>query len=314
MRDGFGREITYLRLSITDLCNLRCVYCMPPEGVDKRGHGDLLSFEEIVDAARCAVSLGVSKIRISGGEPLVRRGVVSLCESLSSLGTELAMTTNGTRLAAMAGDLARAGLHRVNISLDTLREDRYREITRGGELADVLRGIDAAEAAGLAPIKINTVLMRGVNDDEIEDIAALTMRRNIDVRFIELMPIGPMRDRAPSASVGGAEVLSRLGDVEALGGSGVAMMYKMRGAMGRVGLIDPVSGCFCAECTRLRLTADGRLKPCLHSRDEISIKGLSGRELEDAFIRAAGAKPKDHGGLSDGRVSASARGMDRIGG
>lgn len=314
MRDGFGREITYLRLSITDLCDLRCIYCMPPEGVDKREHGELLSFEEIVDAARVAVSLGVRKIRVSGGEPLVRRGVVSLCELLSGLGTELAMTTNGTHLAAMAGDLARAGLHRVNISLDTMREDRYSRITRGGKLADVLRGIDAAEAAGLTPIKLNTVLMRGINDDEIEDIAALTMRRSIDVRFIELMPIGPVRDRVSTAGIGGPEVLSRLGEVDELGASGVAMMYKMKGAIGRVGLIDPVSGCFCAECTRLRLTADGRLKPCLHSRDEISIKGLSGRELEEAFIRAVGAKPKDHGGLSGGRVSESARGMDRIGG
>lgn len=314
MRDRSGREITYLRISITDLCNFRCRYCMPADGIDdKREHADIMTFEEISSIAEAAVSLGVRKIRVSGGEPLVRRGACGFIRALSSLGVELAMTTNGSLLERYAEELASSGLSRINISLDTLDEEKFRSLTRGGELADVLRGIDAASRAGLEPIKINTVLIGGSNDDEIESLAAMTMDRPIDVRFIELMPIGPGASYGPGAYVPASVVLDRIGEAEPLGRDGVARMYRMRGAAGRVGLISPVSSHFCSECSRLRLTADGYIKPCLHSRDEIYVRGLAGSELIDAIKGAVAAKPKDHGGLAGGG-SQSARLMDRIGG
>lgn len=315
LSDNFGRRIDYLRISVTDLCNYRCIYCMPEHGANKREHRDIMSFEEITAVAGAAVDMGVKKIRLSGGEPLTRRGITSLCRDLSSLGCdELTMTTNGSLLEPLAEELADAGVRRVNISLDTLDPDKFRRITRGGELSDVLRGIDAAERAGLVPIKTNTVMIRGFNDDDIVSIAELTRSRALEVRFIELMPIGPAASIAPDAVITSAEALKILGCPEPIGASGVASLYRLPNAAGRVGFISPVSCAFCSGCGRLRLTADGRIKPCLHSKDEISVRGLSGSALDDALRAAAAAKPRDHGGLSGGRISSSIRSMNMIGG
>ena len=289
MKDTFQREITYLRISLTDLCNLRCVYCMPPEGVRKQTHNQILSLEEIGEIARAAVELGVKKIRLTGGEPLVRRGVLSLCRELRRIPRlqELTLTTNGLLLPEMAAELKAAGVDRVNISLDTLDPEKYCRITRGGRLEDALAGIQAARDAGLSPLKLNCVLIGGFNDDEIPALAALTEREPVEVRFME-----------PAA-------------VER---TGVAERFRLPGAAGTVGLIRPLSRCFCAQCDRIRLTADGYLKPCLHSREEISVRGLHGPDLRRRLEQAIRHKPKQHSQLSASARSESARGMNQIGG
>ncbi len=317
MKDKHGREISYLRISLTDLCNLRCVYCMPPEGVKKRAHRDMLSLEEIAGIARAAVSLGVKKIRLTGGEPLVRRGVLSLCRELSAIpGVEdLALTTNGLLLPAMARDLRDAGVRRVNISLDTLDPVKYEKITRGGRLSDALSGIKAAKRAGFSPIKLNAVLIGGFNDGEITRIAELTLDEPIDVRFIELMPIGETSPFGEEAYLPCSAVLERLPRLEALEtDGGVARRFRLPGAKGTVGLISPLSCKFCASCNRIRLTADGCLKPCLHSKDEISLRGLHGEALLKRLSEAILAKPAEHGALSSTERSEAARDMNQIGG
>ncbi len=316
MRDTLGREITYLRISLTDRCNLRCVYCMPPEGVNKREHRAILSLEEMEEIAREAAALGVRKIRLTGGEPLVRRGILSLCRRLRDIPQleELTLTTNGVLLPGMAAELKAAGVDRVNISLDTLDPEKYRRITRGGCLEEALAGLQAARAAGLTPLKLNCVLIGGFNDDEIPALAALTEREPVEVRFIELMPIGDTAGFGPEAYLPCQTVLERLPRLEPVEGAGVAERFRLPGAAGTVGLIRPLSRCFCAQCDRIRLTADGRLKPCLHSREEISVRGLHGpalrRRLEQAILR----KPARHGELSASVRSSSARDMNRIGG
>lgn len=316
MKDTLGREITYLRISLTDLCNLRCVYCMPPEGVKKQEHGQILSLEEITEIARAAVELGVRKIRLTGGEPLVRRGVLSLCRSLRSIPElrELTLTTNGLLLPAMAGELKEAGVDRVNVSLDTLRPERYRQITRGGRLEDALAGIRAAREAGLVPLKLNCVLIGGFNDDEIPALAALTEREPVEVRFIELMPIGNTPGFGPEAYLPCEAVLERLPQLEPVGSGGVAERFRLPGAVGTVGLIRPLSRCFCDRCDRIRLTSDGCIKPCLHSREEIPVRGLHGGALRRQLERAVLHKPERHGELSARVRSESARDMNRIGG
>ncbi len=317
MKDTLGREITYLRISLTDLCNLRCVYCMPPEGTKKLQHRDILSFEEIEEIAREAVALGVRKIRLTGGEPLVRRGMVDLCRRLRTIPElrELALTTNGQLLPEMAADLKAAGVDRVNISLDTLDPDKYRNITRGGSLERALAGIQAAKAAGLAPIKLNCVLIGGFNDDEIPALAELTVNQPVEVRFIELMPIGDAEEFGPEAYLPCEAVLERLPDLVPAGDNGgVAERYRLPGAAGTVGLIRPLSHCFCNRCDRLRLTADGQLKPCLHSREEIPLRGLHGEALRRQLERAILHKPAQHGELSSASRSESARDMNQIGG
>ena len=317
MKDTFQREITYLRISLTDLCNLRCVYCMPPEGVRKQTHDQILSLEEIGEIARAAVELGVKKIRLTGGEPLVRRGVLSLCRELRRIPRlqELTLTTNGLLLPEMAAELKAAGVDRVNISLDTLDPEKYCRITRGGRLEDTLAGIQAARDAGLSPLKLNCVLIGGFNDDEIPALAALTEREPVEVRFIELMPIGGAAPFGPEAYLPCEAVLERLPDLEALGETGgVAERFRLPGAAGTVGLIRPLSGCFCGRCDRIRLTADGCLKPCLHSREEIPIRGLHGADLRRALGRAILHKPARHGELSAQVRSEAARDMNQIGG
>lgn len=315
MNDTLGRKITYLRLSVTDLCDLRCIYCMPEHGVPKRAHSEICSLEELCDMAAAAVSLGVRKVRITGGEPLVRRGVVSLCRMLRALPglEELCLTTNGVRLPELAAPLREAGVDRLNISLDTLRPERYRSITRIGELSSVLRGLDAAEAAGFSHTKLNCVLMGGVNDDEIEDFVRLTQARPLSVRFIELMPMGACAKWEKARFLPAGAVLDRVPELEPAGTDGVSRLYRIPGAAGTVGLIEPMSHAFCAECSRIRITADGKLKPCLHADTEIALRGLHGEALLDALRQGIARKPERHALMRDGQSHAG-RCMSEIGG
>ena len=313
MVDSYARAITYLRISITDRCNYRCRYCMPDAGIEKCAHGDICSLEELRDMAAAAVRCGVRKIRVTGGEPLVRRGAVDFCRMLSEIPgvEELCVTTNGSLLAEQAAALREAGVTHLNISLDTLKEGRFRAITRLGTLSDVLRGIEAAERAGFEKIKLNCVLLGGVNDDEIADFAALTRAHDWQVRFIERMPMGCGRDFG--AYLPAQAVLERCPELEAISHDGVAACYRFPGAKGTVGLIAPMSHAFCSECSRVRITADGKLKPCLHSAAELSLRSLSGDELEAAIRRGILMKPERHHMDETGETEAR-RGMFAIGG
>lgn len=316
MIDGFGREISYLRLSVTELCNLRCRYCMPAEGVCKKAHEQMLTQEETVAAVTVAASLGVRKLRVTGGEPLVKRGIVSLCERLAAIDgiEELCITTNGLLLSALAKPLREAGVRRVNISLDTLDPARYEYITRGGSLAEALHGIEAALDAGFERVKLNAVLIGGFNDAEIPALAELTRTWGVDMRFIELMP---MVDKGfgPEAYVPVEAVEKALPQLQAEpSDGGVARLYRLPGAAGRIGLISPLSAHFCALCNRLRLTADGKLKPCLHSAEEFSIKGLDPEAMRAQFERAVMAKPARHKALSAAEHTDARRAMSQIGG
>lgn len=313
MVDSYARAITYLRISITDRCNYRCRYCMPDAGIEKCAHGDICSLEELRDMAAAAVCCGVRKIRVTGGEPLVRRGAVDFCRMLAEIPgvEELCVTTNGSLLAEQAAALREAGVTHLNISLDTLKEGRFRTITRLGTLSDVLRGIEAAEHAGFEKIKLNCVLLGGVNDDEIADFAALTRAHDWQVRFIERMPMGCGRDFG--AYLPAQAVLERCPELEAISHDGVAACYRFPGAKGTVGLIAPMSHAFCSECSRVRITADGKLKPCLHSAAELSLRGLSGDELEAAIRRGILMKPERHHMDETGETEAQ-RGMFAIGG
>jgi cyclic pyranopterin phosphate synthase len=307
--DRFGRQIKYLRISVTDRCNYRCVYCMPPAGVPRLEHGDILSYEEILEVAQQAAALGIQRIRLTGGEPLVRRNLEFLISSLAALPgiDEVSLTTNAFMLAQSAERLAQAGLKRVNISLDTLRPERFQAITRGGSLASALEGIAAAEKAGLMPIKLNAVVVRGVNDEELLDLARLSMDHPWDMRFIELMPVGneyewgegfpPPESRFVSVQ----EMCQRLEalnlePVEEPNGNGPARVFRIPGARATVGFISPVSDHFCDSCNRLRLTADGRLRPCLLLDQEISIREAlrGGQDLAALIQSAVDLKPKGH--------------------
>ncbi len=317
MTDIYGRSITYLRLSVTDLCNLRCVYCMPPQGVQKLEHADILSVEQIGRIVRSCVACGIKKVRLTGGEPLVRQGFVRLCGEIAAIPgiEELTLTTNGLLLPAMARDLKRAGVSRVNISLDTLQADKYRRITRGGSLEGALAGIEAARAAGLYPIKINAVLIRGFNDDELMDLARLSLEEDVHVRFIELMPIGEGCRFWPEGYLSAEDAIAMMPGLESLDASdGVAQSWRLPGAGGTVGFIKPVSHHFCGSCNRLRLTADGMLKPCLHSDSEIPVRGLQGEALKAAFEAAIKAKPAENREMSAVMPSRAGRPMNRIGG
>ena len=314
MTDLYGRKITYLRLSVTDLCNLRCKYCMPAEGIKKRGHTDILTFEEIEEFVSAAAQFGVTKVRITGGDPLVRRGIVEICRRVAATPgiTETCLTTNGALLRKFAAPLREAGVSRLNISLDTLNHARYRDLTRIGELSDTLDGIAAAREAGFEGIKINAVLMRGENDDEIRALVDLTRDGTTHVRFIELMPIGSMAQWTKARFLENSAVLRAVPELIPAETDGVAQLYKLPGAAGSVGLISPVSSHFCASCNRIRITADGKLKPCLHSADEINLRGLHGASLLEAISTAILAKPRRH--HIDENTSASARDMFLIGG
>ena len=316
MLDKFGREITYLRLSVTDLCNLRCRYCMPEEGVPKKDHAAMLTEDEMILAVEAAASLGITKLRITGGEPLVKKNILSICRRAARVPgiREVCMTTNGLRLPELAVPLREAGVRRLNISLDTLNGEKYAQITRCGVLSDALAGIHAALEAGYDKIKLNAVLIGGFNDDEIEEMAKLTLRYPLDMRFIELMPMGE-NGFGKEAYLPYTEVLRRLPELEPLSGEGgAAKLYRLPGAKGNVGLISPVSAHFCSGCNRLRLTADGKLKPCLHSSAEYPIKGLDKAGMAAVMREAILGKPEWHGLLDYANRSQSARSMNRIGG
>ena len=314
MIDQYGRTIDYLRLSVTDLCNYRCRYCMPEEGVEKGPHGSVLSVEECGEIARAAVRCGVRKIRVTGGEPLVRRGILDICRTLRAIPEleELCLTTNGSLLPELAQPLQDAGVDRLNISLDTLRPDRFAAMTRRGTLQDVLDGIQAAEAAGFYDLKFDTVLIGGFNDDEIEDFVELSRNHPWEMRFIELMPMGPCAGWDRSCFLPGSTVLERVPELEPLEAQGVARRYKLPGAAGTVGLISPVSHDFCADCRRVRVTSDGKLKGCLHSREEVPLRGLHGEALVNAIRQGIRQKPERHH-LAE-RPSDTPRNMNQIGG
>lgn len=307
------RTVDYLRLSVTDLCNLRCRYCMGAEGVEKKQHREILSLEELEEMAHAAVDCGVKKIRLTGGEPLVRRGIVDLCRRLKAIDgvEELALTTNGVLLKELAAPLREAGVDRLNISLDTLNAEKYAQITRCGDIQKVRQGLIAAEAAGFRGIKLNAVLLRDFNVSEIPDFVALTKEKDYAVRFIELMPMAVCADW--DQYVTAETVLEKVPALQRVGGDGVAEVYRVEGYRGTVGLIRPISHRFCADCNRIRITADGKLKPCLHSRSEIPLRGLHGEELREAIREGIAAKPERHF-LQEKGVSDCRRDMNEIGG
>ncbi|MFC2013732.1 GTP 3',8-cyclase MoaA [Chloroflexota bacterium] len=304
--DSFQRPINYLRISVTDRCNLRCIYCMPADGVSLVSHDDILSYEEIHTIIRAAAELGINKIRVTGGEPLLRLGLSRLIEMLASMGLidDISLTTNGILLARFASELKSAGLQRVNVSLDTLKPEKFEYITRGDKLNDVLEGIEAAKSVGLDPVKINAVVMSGINDDELLDYAAKTISDGWHVRFIELMPFagestGNLLFIPVSEIRQRLEVLGELEPCLHSKGNGPAKYFRFAQAKGTIGFITPVSEHFCFQCNRLRLTADGKLRPCLLCEDEIDLKeplrgGISSAGLKELIEKAAAMKPLRH--------------------
>jgi cyclic pyranopterin phosphate synthase len=325
MRDQYGRELTDLRISLTDRCNLRCVYCMPAEGIDFRPQDELLADDELLLLVRVAAELGVRKIRLTGGEPTVRPNLVDLVRAIHTTpGIEdIALTTNGLLLDRLATPLAAAGLDRVNVSLDTLDAGKFAAITRGGRVDQVTAGIAAAEASGLVPIKINAVVVRGFNEDDVVSLAALTLDRPWDVRFIEMMPFSTVGDFAEAGVVKSEETMAKveaaLGPLAPidLSGDDPARTYRLPGAAGRLGFISTVSNPFCAKCGRLRLTADGRLRLCLLRDDEVDLltplrKGASYEEIKEVFRAGAFRRPFGHA-LAE-QLYPQARAMIQIGG
>jgi cyclic pyranopterin phosphate synthase len=326
LTDGYARTIDYLRISVTDRCNLRCRYCMPEEGIPTISHDSIMRYEEITLLVRAAASIGFTKVRLTGGEPLVRRDLTDLIESIGAVEgiSDVSLTTNGVLLAEEAPRLKAAGIGRINISLDTLKPDRFLAITRRDLFGRVTAGIDAALGAGMDPVKINVVVMRGVNDDEIMDFALLTRDRPLAVRFIEFMPITARNGWEPAKVVPSAEVLSLIRkrytieqEAETRGG-GPSTDLKIDGFAGTVGFISPVSSHFCDRCNRLRVTADGRIRGCLFSDDESAILPIlrEGRPIEEiaAFLKeAVTKKPRAHA-INDGRFKSCQRAMSAIGG
>ena len=334
--DSFNRPINYLRISVTDRCNLRCIYCMPADGIGLLSHNEILTYEEITTIARLAAELGVNKIRLTGGEPLVRARLTELVAMLANIDAidDISLTTNGTLLSDYASELKQAGLKRVNISLDSLNPDKFERITRHRKLSEVLQGIEAARSCGLNPVKINMVAMRGVNDDEIVDIANLTITEGWHVRFIELMPFATdnppechsTRERAdahpqfmPAKEI--KEHLNILGKMEPckkpVTGNAPAKYYRFPNAAGTIGFITPVSEHFCFSCNRIRLTAEGKLRTCLLSDDEIDLRQplrhcASPEELKQIITEAIQTKPKNHN-LPQGDIPKE-RHMSQVGG
>ena len=317
MIDRLGRNITYLRISVTDKCNLRCRYCMPEDGVCKKDHADMLTEDEFIAAVEVAASLGITKIRITGGEPLVRKNIVSICRRAAEVEgvKEVCLTTNGVLLPQLAKPLKEAGVKRLNLSLDTLDPEKYAYITRIGKMEAFQAGLDAAFEAGFEKIKINSVLIGGFNDDEIEALAKLTLEYPVDMRFIELMPMYDSGDFGQDAYLPYSKVLEKLPEaVPVAQDDGVAKLYRLPGAKGNIGLISPVSAHFCGDCNRIRLTADGKLKPCLHAADEYSVKGLDKDGMKAVFEQAIWNKPSWHGDLDALHRSQAGRNMNEIGG
>ena len=328
MKDNYGRIIDYLRISLTDRCNFRCRYCMPPEGVEMMEHKEILTLEEIVRLAEISAGLGVSKVRLTGGEPLVRKGVVDLIRRISSIHGigNISMTTNGFFLEKMAEDLKRSGLTSLNVSLDTVSREKFKTITRRDGLEQVLQGISAAKEAGFNPIKINAVALRGFNDEEIISLADYAVKEGLLLRFIEQMPFDLNHENSFMAA---AEIIEMLcekhGEVEALeygkrilsAGRGPASLYRYKKSGLITGFITPMSNHFCGSCNRLRVTSDGKLKPCLLSADEIDLRvqlrnGSSDESIRERLIYSIGLKPESHG--LHKYTFGSERGMSKIGG
>jgi len=320
MLDNFGRNINYLRISVTDRCNLRCVYCMPEQGVESLRHDDILRFEDTIKIVRAAATLGINKIRYTGGEPLVMKNIDKLIYETSKIQgiDDIAITTNGILLSDMAEDLKRAGLKRVNISLDTLNSEKFKSITRIGNLDKVMESIYKCLDIGLKPVKINTVLMRGINDIEFEDFLNLTRELPIEIRFIELMPIGEgIKMYEEENKLSFIELLKLHPELTEIGTekSSTAQLYKLPGAKGKIGFISPVSCKFCGDCNKIRLTSTGTIKPCLHSAEEINLrKYLNDEEQLTAALKSAiFNKPLEHH-LQEENVSRSVKVMSQIGG
>ncbi|MBI3791043.1 MAG: GTP 3',8-cyclase MoaA [Gemmatimonadetes bacterium] len=305
LTDQFGRGIEYLRISVTDRCNFRCVYCMPQEGLPWLPKAEILRYEEIAEVVRQLAPLGLRRVRITGGEPTIRPGLEQLIAQLRAVAEveDIALSTNGAKLPQMAAGLRAAGLDRVNISADSLRPDRIVAIARRDLGLDPLVAFDAALAAGLGPVKLNVVVMRGINDDEVADFARLTLDRALHVRFIELMPVGDLRELTFDHVVPSTEVLERVASLGALAedegparGNGPAAYYRLAGAAGTIGVITPMTHTYCGSCNRVRLTADGRLRTCLYGDHEVALREplRAGEPLEPLFRRALAEKPKEH--------------------
>jgi cyclic pyranopterin phosphate synthase len=306
LRDQHGRSIEYLRISVTDRCNFRCMYCMPLEGLQWLPRQDLLTYEEITEVVRQLAPLGLRRLRLTGGEPTIRPDLVKLVGMLKVIpGIEdIALSTNGVKLPELAAPLRAAGLDRVNMSADSLQPDRIAKIARRNLGFDPIIGAQAAEAAGLGPVKINVVVMKGINDDELEDFARLTITRPWYVRFIELMPVGDMSHLTWDHVVPSDEILARISRVAPLRaitpevmGNGPAAYYKFEGGAGAIGVITPMTHTYCGSCNRVRLTADGRLRTCLFGDHEVDLRTplRAGKRLEPFFVKALEEKPKEHG-------------------
>jgi GTP 3',8-cyclase len=324
--DPYKRKINYLRISITDRCNLRCRYCMPEEGIPLIRHEDILTYEEILRIVRVFASEGISKVRLTGGEPLVRKGIVGFVFSLSRIEgiRDLSLTTNGILLKELARDLKQAGLRRINISLDSLKKDRFLQITRRDGFERVWAGIEEALAVGLSPIKINMVAIKGLNDDEIESFARLTVHLPLTIRYIEYMPSGNGADWKESDMLTIPQIKSRLENIGQLipipsgQWDGPAKKFRFEGALGEIGLIGAVSSHFCEECNRIRLTPEGRIRTCLFSDDEIDVReilrnGGTDQELKGRLLIALAIKPERHH-INTHQFKKCQRNMSAIGG
>lgn len=305
MRDAFGRSIEYLRISVTDRCNFRCLYCMPEEGLQWLPRSEILSYEEIAEVVKQLAPLGLRRLRLTGGEPTIRPDLEKLVALLRAIPgiDDIALSTNGTRFPEHAPRLRAAGLDRVNVSVDSLRPGRVRDIARRTVTTPPVDALLAAERAGLSPVKVNVVVMRGINDDEVVDLARLTLEHEWHVRFIELMPVGDMRGATWEHVVPSEEILERLSAVGTLvpcdgpaRGNGPAVYHRYAGAPGTVGVITPMTHTYCASCNRVRLTADGRLRTCLFGDAEVNLRDAlrAGEPLEPLFVRALEEKPKEH--------------------
>lgn len=305
--DPYKRKINYLRISVTDRCNLRCRYCMPESGIDLIPHGEILTYEELLRIVRVFASEGISKVRLTGGEPLVRKGIVDFIFHLSQIEQikDLSLTTNGILLKEFAHDLKQAGLKRINVSLDSLKRERFYQITRRDKFQRVWEGIEEGLRVGLFPVKVNMVAIKGVNDDEIEDFARLTLRLPVTVRYIEYMPSGNGEEWRESDILTILQIQTRLEKIGNLVSTpsdrwdGPARRFRFEGALGEIGLIGAVSSHFCGDCNRLRVTPDGKIRTCLFSDDEVDVKeiirsGGSDHDLKARLLVALAAKPERH--------------------
>ena len=319
MLDKNGRKINYIRVSITDRCNLRCIYCMPKEGIDKKEHNEIIRFEDIIKILKASAFLGIDKVRFTGGEPLILKDIDKLIFETSNIqGIEdIAITTNGIILNSMVEDLKKAGLKRVNISLDSLKDDKFKTITRGGNILDVLQAIEKCIKLGIKPIKINIVLIKGINDDEISDFIYLTKDLPVNIRFIELMPIGEGTNYYDKGFMSSDEVINEYRELVPINNniSSTARLFKLPNSKGTVGFISPLSCKFCSNCNRIRLTSSGTIKPCLHSEREYDLNNYLDNEISliSELRNIIYNKPAEHNLEQDGK-SKSTKKMFEIGG